>query len=175
MNYYKKLPCNNYTEINKEILNHVLVAIDLEHVKSFWNPIPVVDFVKSTPLFQQWLSQQHLQIRAIAVTVGLFANCCSAHVDTPPAIYKLSWPIQNSETTWNRWFRETALDCDIVINHLGGKQYLNPSQLEEITRQRVDSPMLIHAGVPHDVWFEDDSKFPRLGLQCHLLKEPAEL
>lgn len=175
MNYYKKLPCDNYIEINREILNHVLEVIDLEHVNSFWNSISVVDFVKSTPLFQQWLFQQHLQIRALAVTIGLSANCCGAHVDTPPAVFKLSWPIQNSSTTWNRWFQEIDPDCNVVTNHLGGKQYLDATQLEEVARQRVDGPMLIHAGVPHDVWFEEKSKFPRLGLQCHLMKEPVEL
>lgn len=175
MNYYKELPCDNYEAINDEILKFVLPNFNIEHPDDFWNPISVVDFVRHTPLFQQWLRQQGIKIKTLAVTIGTHPNCCLTHVDTPPAVYKLSWPIQNTKTTWNRWFVPTTENCDIEINHWGGRRYTNMSQLKEIARKRVDNPMIIHAGIPHDVWFEPDSKFPRLGLQCQLMKEPDQL
>ena len=173
MNYYKELSCDNYEEINREILKYVMSTVNIEHPDDFWNPVSAAIFVQATPLFQSWLKQQDLKIKALAITVGIHPNCCSVHTDSPPAVYQLSWPIQHTETTWNRWFRP-ATNCDIEINHWGGGTY-KTSQLEEVARKRVDVPMLIHAGIPHDVWFEENSKFPRLGLQCQLLKEPKEL
>jgi hypothetical protein len=175
MNYYKKLPCNNYDNINQEILNHVLMTIDVANPTAFWNPVPVIDFVKATPLFQTWLQEQKLQLRALAVTIGADQNCCGPHKDTPPARFKLSWPIQNSETTFNRFFQPLNNQSTTEINHLGGTSYLNLDELTEVDRMRVDSPALIDAQQLHDVWFEPDSMFPRLGLQCHLMKEPEYL
>jgi hypothetical protein len=175
MNYYKKLPCNNYDNINQEILNHVLMTVDVANPTAFWNPVPVVDFVRATPLLQTWLREQNLRIKALAVTIGTRQDCCGVHIDTAPAVYKLSWPIQNTGSTWNRWFRELNNNCSVKINHLGGKQYLDITQLEEIARMQVDAPALINAGIPHDVWFEENSQFPRLGLQCQLLKEPTDV
>ena len=175
MNLYKKLPCDNYNEINQEILEHVLMVVDINNPVEFWNPVPIVDFVRATPLFQTWLRRHKLQIKALGVTIGTHRDCCGVHVDTTPAVYKLSWPIQNSNTTWNRWFRELNSNCSVKINHLGGRQYLDISQLEEIDRMQVDTPAIINAGIPHDVWFEEDSRFPRLGLQCQFLKEPTDV
>ena len=174
MNYYKKLQCDNYADINKEILCHVSGVIDVDVVTSFWNPINVVDFVRATPLFQSWLRSQKLQIKALAVTVGTHINCCGPHRDTPPARFKLSWPIQNSETTFNRFFQSTDTS-KTEINNLGGVTYLDSNGLKELDRMRVDAPALIDAQQPHDVWFEPESKFPRLGLQCQLMKEPEQL
>lgn len=175
MNYYKELACNNYKEINQEILDYVMFAVNVDHPDDFWNPVPVINFVQATPLFQQWLKQQSIRIKTLAVTVGTHSDCCSVHIDTPPAVYKLSWPIQHSETTWNRWFQPITENCDIEVNRWGGCIYKNISQLKEVARKRVDSPMIIHAGIPHDVWFEPNSTFPRLGLQCQLMKEPDQL
>jgi hypothetical protein len=175
MNYYKKLLCNNYNEINQEILKHVSMVLDIENSIKFWNPIPVLDFIKTTPLFRVWLQEQQLQIKALAVTIGTHRECCGPHKDTPPARFKLTWPIQNNETTFNRFFQPTSNQSTTEINYLGGTRYLNLDELIEVDRMRVDSPAIIDAQQLHDVWFELNSKFPRLGLQCHLMKEPEHL
>jgi hypothetical protein len=174
MNYYKILLCDNYEEINQEISKHISTVVDINSNTSFWNPIPAVNFVKATPLFQQWLRTQQLQIKALAVTIGTHKNCCGPHQDTLPARFKLSWPIQNTQTTFNRFFQPNS-NCKTKINELGGTMYLDIDDLVEVDRMRVDQPALIDAQQPHDVWFEPESKFPRLGLQCHLMKEPEQL
>jgi hypothetical protein len=175
MNYYKKLPCNNYDNINQEIHKYVLSVLDISNPTAFWNVVPVIDFVKATPMFQTWLREQNLQIKALAVTIGTNQNCCGPHVDAFPARFKLSWPIQNCDTTFNRFFQIKNPNSQTHVNHLGGTSYLNLDELAEVDRMRVDSPALIDAQQPHDVWFEPNSKFPRLGLQCHLMKEPKYL
>ena len=97
MKYHKELSCNNYHEINQEILEFVMSTVDVNNSQHFWNPIPVVSFVKNTPLFQEWCKFNEVQIKAVAVTIGKHANCCGIHTDTPPAVFKLSWPIKNTD------------------------------------------------------------------------------
>jgi len=143
--------------------------------EKFWNPVDPKVFFRACPLFFRWTVQQNIILDGVSVTVGNNLRPLRPHVDTPPARYKLSWPIANSDMTWNRWFEVIAPDPDVEINELGGLAYNNLDQLREIGRRRVDSPALIDAGIPHDVWYEQSAPFPRLGLQCKLIKEPQTL
>jgi hypothetical protein len=170
--YYKKLICNNYNDINQQVIDFINHHDLSNRKEQFWNPIIVTEFVRATPLLQQWLLDLDLRIKTVAVTVGHDIKCCGAHVDTPPAIYKLSWPVANTQHSFNRWFREINNNCTVCTNELGGRIYLDYNDLEEVDRMRVDGPAIINVGQPHDVWFEDGSQFPRIGLQCQFLKEP---
>ena len=169
---YKKLHCDNLAQINQQMLTYI-DTLDFDN-ESFWNPVNALEFMKNTPLFQYWLLKAGLPVKSLAVTRGTHASCCGPHTDTPPSIYKLSWPVLNTEHTWNRWFRAEPA-CERTVNALGGITYVESSKLEEIDRMRVDSPALIATGVPHDVWFEPTAQYPRIGLQCQLFLEPGSL
>lgn len=174
MIYFKKLHCDKFSEINQEMLSYIQSTGLIDHSKAFWNTVPVFEFMKHTPLFVNWLLQNRMPIKSIAVTIGHNENCCGPHIDTPPSIYKLSWPVLNTEFTFNRWFKEVG-SCDKIINDLGGIVYTDPTQLEEVDRTRVDSPAIISTGVPHDVWIETLGHWPRIGLQCQFVNEPKQL
>jgi hypothetical protein len=175
LNLYQPRECDNYQEINKQILDHIYSLDIVETTVNFWNPIDLVPLFKSSPLFLKWIVSQDLKIKTIAVTVGKTLNCCGVHTDTPPARYKLSWPVLNAEQSYNRWFRPKD-QCRTIINHLGGTSYPDMDQLEEIAKRTLSGPAIIDAGVPHDVQFHTDTPvFPRIVLQCQLIKEPTSL
>lgn len=175
MTVYKLIECEDFNQINQEILSWVDLQEWIATVETFWNPVSVADFMKVNPKFQKWCMEQSVMISDMALTVGRNANCCSAHIDTPPARYKLSWPIANTSGTYNRWFQYKNQNPSIHINPLGGQAFDNLDDLEEIDRVEVTQPMIIDAGIPHDVFFDPSCKFPRLGLQCKLFKEPTDL
>jgi hypothetical protein len=169
---YRKLECNDLDKINQEILAHIS-GLEFTGTK-FWNPIDTIKFIQATPMFVMWCKQNDLMIKTVSVTQGLFASCCGPHKDTPPCRFKLSWPVLNTQHTWNRWFRAPS-NALIEINELGGTTYLDPTQLQEIDRMQVDQPALITVDVPHDVWFDPRTEYPRYGLQCQLFSEPDHL
>jgi len=169
---YKKLTCANLQLINQEILAY-LDGQDFAPT-TFWNPVPVIEFMQATPKFMTWCLDNNMPVKSVAITLGINPNCCGPHTDTPPSRYKLSWPVLNTERTWNRWFRAPA-DALTEVNALGGIGYLDPVNLIEIDRMQVDQPALIATGIPHDVWCESDAVFPRIGLQCQLFVEPTNL
>jgi hypothetical protein len=176
INYYRTLKCDSYSDINQQILTHLLDLNFIDSTNEFWNPINIVDLFRRAPLFQTWLQDSNLKIKSVAVTVGKQLNCCGIHIDTPPARYKLSWPVLNTHQSYNRWFKELVNDCTCTTNSLGGKIYQDESQLEEVARMTVTAPTLIDAGVPHDVqFFTDTPLWPRVGLQCQLFNEPKSL
>lgn len=172
---YKKLSCENYTEINQQILQFVESKNLHTATEEFWNPVDALEFVKSVPLFNDWLRQHNLKLHTVAVTVGNKVNCCPIHTDTPPAVNKLSWPVLNTNNTFNRWFQSRVDTPTVVVNSLGGQSYIDINELEQIGEMEVAEPCIINAGIPHDVWFPDPAQavFPRLGLQCKILPEPV--
>lgn len=172
MKLYKKFACESLIEINQEILRYIDQLNWYQN--QFWNPVPVVDLVRAAPLFQAWLLSNNIPIKSVAVTLGLHPQCCGPHTDTPPSRYKLSWPVLNTEHTWNRWFCANA-NAPVEVNSLGGTSYTDPSTLTEIDRMCVDQPAIIATGIPHDVWCEPTAVFPRWGLQCQLFNEPTSL
>lgn len=169
---YKKLPCENLKQINQEILNFInSCKFDKD---SFWNPVNVVEFMKATPEFTAWHRAHNLSVKNVAITQAHGPDCCTLHTDTPPSRYKLSWPVLNTEHSWNRWF-EPLPNAPTRMNNLGGVDYPDYDYMVEIDRMQVDSPAIISTGVPHDVWFEENAVFPRWGLQCQLFLEPEQL
>ncbi len=165
---FKRLSCDNIALINQQILDYI-TSLNFDQ-DCFWNPVNTVDFVRATPLLTEWLLKNQLPVKSIAITHGTHAGCCGPHTDTPPSRFKLSWPVLNTERTWNRWYRADA-DAVTEINALGGVSYVDPGNLTEIARMRVDQPAIIATGVPHDVWCEPNAVFPRWGLQCQLFNE----
>lgn len=171
---YKILRCENFQEINDQILAWIDTHPEIQDSRNFWNPIDAKEFMKYNNKFLEWNKKSELMISNIAVTVGRQPGCCGIHTDTPPARYKLSWPIKNTKNTWNRWFRALS-DPTTKVNELGGVSYLNEQDVAEIDRIEVVQPMIIDAGIPHDVYIDEDACYPRLGLQCQLFKEPTSL
>ena len=132
--------------------------------------------LKSAPLFYQWLVDSNLKIKSVAVTIGRQLECCSPHIDPPPARYKLSWPILNTQDSYNTWYQETIDNCTTKINYWGGIQYLDINELTPIKHVFVNDPMIIDAGIPHDVQFITKSPtWPRVGLQGQFVNEPVTL
>lgn len=172
MKLYKQFDCDRLGEINQEILSYI--KFQNFEPNQFWNPTPVKDIMQAVPVLWSWLLQHNLMVKTVAITHGTHSNCCGPHTDTPPSIYKLSWPVLNTEHTWNRWFRALP-GAKTQTNHLGGTSYVDFNDLIEIDRMRVDRPAIIATGIPHDVWCEDQAQFPRWGLQCQLFNEPTEL
>lgn len=119
---------------------------------------------------------QKVASSSIAVTVAQNPDkCCLPHIDTPPARYKLSWPVLNYTDTYNCWYETTSNSTTSFTADLGGKMFIDRSHLKEIYRREVSTPAIIDAGVIHDVISGPQAKWPRLVLQCQLFKEPDHL
>lgn len=172
--FWLDLDCPNYLEINSSIKSWIDRQAFLSDTKSFWNPINTKELLMFAQEFQQWLVQKKMPVINIAVTWGTNFRCCGPHTDCPPARFKLSWPVENCDNTWNRWFRRSSDQSKYIINDLGGQSFAL-SDVEEIARRETIRPALIDAGQIHDVWCAPNAKFPRIMLQCQLFNEPLSL
>lgn len=172
---YKNLACDNYNEINHEILDFIKAQDIINQSTRFWNDVAVSSMFTKCPLFFKWAGSHELKISAVGITVlKSIDQLPRPHIDTAPARYKLSWPVLNTNNTYNAWFSPVP-DAKFEINSLNGKAFVDRNELTEIARRMVNQPGIIDAGVPHDVGFIGDPVLPRVGLQCKLFNEPTTL
>lgn len=171
--YYKELECSNYEQINQQVKDYVWSKEIVETTNQFWNPLPTIEFLKACPEFYKWMNVLELKLHSLALTVGKNSDCCGPHIDTPPAAHKLSWPIENTENTFNRWFIATVNNPSVMINREGGKSFTDISELIVAAKREVKGPCIINASLIHDVFCNKQAKYPRLGLQCMLFEEPV--
>lgn len=175
MNYYKILPCDEYEQINQGIWRWIKSQGFVDTTKEFWNPIDHRDLLKQNPQFMTWALNLNLKLKSIAVTVGKSKDCCGIHTDTPPARFKLNWPVINTKNTYTRWFSPISDNLSKSINELGGTSFYDYTQFQEVARLESVVPSIIDAGVPHDVVIGAEVIFPRVGLQCQLYNESEHL
>lgn len=174
--FYKELDCPDYESINQDILKWIEDRRLIETSDSFWNPIDSLDFMKSIPSFSNWCKSHNLKIQKVVATIlKSDTPMPGIHIDTPPARYKLSWPILNTSTTWNHWYKIKDQTADQVITGYQSIEFTNIEQLLEIDSRRLTGPALIDAGIIHDLSVSPDQKYPRIGLQCQLFNEPKNL
>ena len=174
--YCKILPCEQYDLINQSLLQWINNIPNLITSNQFWNPQQDLQLLfRSCPLFLDWLRQQDIMIRSVAVTFGTHDKCCPPHIDSPPARFKLSWPVLNTRHTWNRWFESKHEHSVYQTHEWGGRVTVDYDSLKELHREELISPCIIDAGIIHDVWCDPKAQYPRIGLQCQLLKEPSTI
>ena len=80
MSNWRRLPCDNYDHINKEVWAYLESTNKVNDSKEFWNTVDTLAFVKATPLLQSWLGSLNLRIRSIGLTVAKSLEIGRAHV-----------------------------------------------------------------------------------------------
>jgi hypothetical protein len=197
MKPYKILFCPNYVSINVEILNYLEHQTELltNGAKLYANFIDVKKFTSLCPSMVKWAKSLNMTIRD-----AYFSFCtdrgrnfrehgdspCQIHLDKPPVHWKINWPVLNMEGSCVRFFklkddRKNILDLVERKGDANSKDndawLLDYKDFEESYRHnfRKNEPIIMDGLVPHDVGLYDDAKFPRIGIQMMLVKEPIHL
>jgi hypothetical protein len=197
MKPYKILTCPNYISINNEIKNYLENHTELlsKGAKLYANFINLKKFITLCPLMVQWAKGHGMTIRD-----AYFSYChdrgknfneygdspCHIHLDKPPVHWKINWPVLNMEGSCVRFFelkdnKNNMLDFVQRRGDPHSKDHdvwgLEYKHFNEMCRHdfRNNEPILMDGLVPHDVGLYDDAKFPRIGIQAMLVKEPIHL
>ena len=197
MKPYKILSCPDYKFINTEILNYLKQETNLltEGAKLYANFIDIKKFISLCPAMNKWTKNLNMRIRD-----AYFSFCkdrgknfgehgdspCNIHLDKPPVHWKINWPVLNMEGSCVRFFqlidpKKNILDLVERMGDPNSKDndvyLLDYNDFKETHRHdfRKNQPIIMDGLVPHDVGLYDDAKFPRIGIQMMLVKEPVHL
>jgi len=156
MQNYHILECNNQTQIAQE-LNFFLSKPNgplRRPVTKFWNFLnkaQAYECLKECPTLQAWFDSLRLKVREISFTIYNETVKTYPHVDAPPVIAKINFPVLNTEDTYNVWFDEDD---------------------NEIDRVECVAPVVLRSNIKHTVEIGDTAKFPRIQVSFCFYNEP---
>lgn len=122
----------------------------------FWNFLSkkdLYDLTKHSPDLMDWFACLNLKVREGSFTIWNEQIQTSPHVDAPPVVAKINFPILNTQSTYNVWFDEQ-----------GG----------EIDRVECVSPIVLRSDILHTVEVSPQALFPRIQMSFCFYQEPIQ-
>ena len=156
MQNYHILECSNQTEIAQELydfLNKSDGPLKMP-VTKFWNFLDkkqAYNCLKECPLLSTWFDSLSLRVREISFTMYNETVTTSPHVDAPPVIAKINFPVLNTADTYNVWFAEDDTEID---------------------RVECVKPIVLRSNVKHTVEIGTAAQFPRIQVSFCFYNEP---
>ena len=156
MKHYHILECNNQKTIAQELyhfLKKPTGPLNLP-VTKFWNFLDkktAFTCIKECPALSEWFVSLGLRVREISFTIYNETIKTSPHMDAPPVIAKINFPVINTEDTYNVWFDEND---------------------KEIDRVECVTPIVLRSDVKHTVEIGKQAKFPRIQVSFCFYNEP---
>lgn len=158
MRHYHILECDNQTEIARELhffLNRPAGPLEIP-VTKFWNFLDkkqAYQCLTECPALSAWFDSMELRVREISFTVYNETVRTHPHIDAPPVIAKINFPVTNTEDTYNVWFNDKD---------------------EEIDRVECVVPIVLRSNVKHTVEIGNKAKFPRIQVSFCFYNEPLK-
>ena len=158
MKHYHILECDKQTEIAQELhffLNKSVGLLEMPATK-FWNFLDKKQayrcLTECTSL-SDWFYSLGLRVREVSFTVYNETVKTHPHVDAPPVIAKINFPVINTADTYNVWFNNKD---------------------EEIDRVECIAPIVLRSNVKHTVEIGNTAKFPRVQVSFCFYNEPLK-
>ena len=156
MKYFHVLECAERDQISKE-LGHFLYqpggALTLRPTQ-FWNNLnrsQTYKCMEQCPRLASWLESMDLRVRDASFTMYDSQVGTTPHVDAPPVVAKINFPVCNTRDTYNVWF----------------DQHMN-----ELARVECVEPIVLRSDVMHTVEMGPMSQYPRVQMSFCFYKEP---
>ncbi len=131
MKCYFELDCDNVDVIADEIYCYLEEQTDLLiDTPIGWNFIDIRQLLQAAPTLLQYFVHLNLKPRHAAITIVTETGHLPKHVDEPPVIAKINFPVRNTTGWSNKWY-----DGDTVI-------------AEVIDMKK---PMVFNSQIPHSV------------------------
>jgi len=158
MKHYCILECNKQQIIAQELysfLNKPAGPLN-QPVTKFWNFLDkntAFSCLKECPELSDWFWLLDLRVREISFTIYNETIKTHPHVDAPPVIAKINFPVINTANTYNVWFDKDN---------------------QEIDRVECITPIVLRSNVKHTVEIGPHATFPRIQVSFCFYNEPLK-
>ena len=156
MKSYHILECENQKQIEQEMYSFLSKKNILSRKNNlkFWNFLnkeELFNCLKECVKLSQWFKTLGLKAREGSFTIYDEEIKTHPHVDAPPVIAKINFPVLNTEDTYNVWFDENK---------------------KEIDRVECINPIVLRSNILHTVEIGKAARFPRIQMSFCFYKEP---
>jgi hypothetical protein len=158
MKSYHVLECANQKQIAQELQSFLLRKngpLEKEDLK-FWNFLnkkELFNCLKECATLSHWFESLGLRVREGSFTIYNNKIKTHPHVDTPPVVAKINFPVCNTKDTYNVWFDKNK---------------------KEIDRIECINPIVLRSDILHTVEIGKSAQFPRIQMSFCFYKEPID-
>lgn len=115
MKCFKELSCDNIDKISKQIYSYVQLNTDILNTTKYgWHFINCKELLISAPELLNFFEQNKLYPRHAAITIVTETHHLAKHIDEPPVIAKINFPILNTTGWANRWYDGDNIIAELV-------------------------------------------------------------
>lgn len=156
MQNYHILECGNQKKIAQELHSFLTQpgGVLETPVTKFWNFLDkkqAYECLEGCPLLSIWFESLALRVREISFTVYNETVKTYPHIDAPPVVAKINFPVLNTADTYNVWFAEDDTEID---------------------RVECVKPIVLRSNVKHTVEIGPRAQFPRIQVSFCFYNEP---
>lgn len=159
MNKYKPFvvfPCENINEISEGIFKYLLTKTDLLSTTDYgWHFIDKQELFDFVPPLFDFFKKHKLITRDAAITIITNNRHLRKHIDEPPVIAKINFPVLNTEGWANRWYDDQNNLLDEIVD--------------------LSQPIVFNSQITHSVEKTTATKIPRIVASFTFHNEPLDL
>jgi hypothetical protein len=158
MKSYHILDCPQQQKIADSLYGYFKGITANKPPSQFWTHLSreqIINYmsIPDLPLLS-WFKSLDLRVRDISFTVYDEMLQTSPHVDEPPVVAKINFPVLNTKDTYNVWFDENG---------------------NEIDRVECIKPIVLRSNILHTVEIGEKAVLPRIQFSFCFYDEPLHL
>jgi hypothetical protein len=176
MKSYVELPCDNIDIISEKIYQF----LSIDDLNVGWNFVNAKELLKAVPELVDFFKKYKLYVQHASVTKTIDDQTLPLHLDIPPVVAKINFPVINTQGWINQWY---AINYDIIntcplVEDQFGKLKCDLSTVDKkdliLISELFDmpKPIVFNSGIPHRVVNYSATKFPRVVASFTFLNEP---
>ena len=155
MKCYVELPCNDVDIIADKIYTFLEKYTHLLTNSNFgWNFVDCKQLLQHTPELLAFFKELKLVPRHAAVTIITNNQHLALHIDEPPVIAKINFPVVNTNGWANRWYVDNKMVAEVI---------------------NMNQPMVFNSQIAHSVELIDAVQLPRIVASFTFINEPLHL
>ena len=154
MKCFAEIACDNVDTISQEIYDFLQQQTQLiQHPVIGWNFIDCKMLLANSPKLLEFFKLLKLKPRHAAVTILTRTGQLPMHVDEPPVVAKLNFPVINTKGWANRWYNGHTIIAEVLD---------------------LDQPIIFNSQIPHSVDQVEDGAVPRIIASFTFFNEPVK-
>lgn len=155
MKCYVEFPCDNVEFISKKIYNFLATETNLLTTGKFgWQFLDCKELLTHVPELFKFFKKQKLLPRHAAITIVETNEHLPLHVDEPPVIAKLNFPVINTKGWVNRWYVDGTVVAELFD---------------------MPQPVIFNSEIAHSVEKISPDQLPRIIASFTFHNEPRDL
>lgn len=154
MKCFFELACDNVESISQQIDDFIKAKTNILNTTKYgWHFIDCKELLGACPDLLKYFQQNKLYPRHAAITIVTESYHLPRHIDEPPVVAKINFPVRNTKGWANRWYKGDEIVAELLDMKL---------------------PIVFNSQIEHSVDKLLPDALPRLVASFTFHKEPLE-